>query len=123
MICINIIVSKYAIGSLLPLSNSNIGRMLFFKIKPLERSMPNTDAESVEEKVEARSIAVAIPIPIDGNIIPDNQYINNPVTKAVKSTPNVDRTIPGQSIGFISLYLVSNPPEKSIIIKQIEPII
>ena len=63
----------YAIGSLLPLSSSSNGLKLFFRINPLDRKIPNTDAESVDEKVDANNNAVTKLIPNAGNIIPDNQ--------------------------------------------------
>ena len=46
----------YAIGSLLPLSNSNTGRNLCLSPNPLERKIEKTEAESVEDITAASSI-------------------------------------------------------------------
>ena len=58
MNCIRTIVSIYAIGSLLPLSSSSIGRRLCFRFMLCERRMLNTEAESVEDMVAASNMAV-----------------------------------------------------------------
>ena len=50
-------VSIYAIGSLLPDSNSNNGRKFSFKAKFLDLNIENTEAESVEAIVEANNKA------------------------------------------------------------------
>ena len=46
----------YAIGSLLPLSNSNTGRNLCLSPNPVERKIEKTEAESVEDITAASSI-------------------------------------------------------------------
>lgn len=45
-----------AIGSLLPLSNSSKGRILFLRETPFDLSIEKTDAESVEDIIEANNI-------------------------------------------------------------------
>ena len=97
---------------MLPLSNSSIGRKLFFNIVPRERSIPNTDAESVDDVVEASRSAVVKPMPNEGTNAPESHHIKKPVNRAVSTTPPVANIIPGRIIGFISRNLVSNPPEK-----------
>ena len=52
-------VNMYAIGSLLPLSNSSIGRKFSFKFIFCERSKLKTEAESVEDMVAANNIQVS----------------------------------------------------------------
>jgi hypothetical protein len=64
--------------------------------------MPNTEAESVDENIDARRKAVTRLTPSAGNIKPDNMYINTPVSNAVNRTPIVASTTPGPIIGLIS---------------------
>ena len=45
----------------------------------------------------------------------------NPIVTAVIRTPKVERAIPCQSIGLISVHLVSIPPENRIKLKATEP--
>lgn len=49
-------VSTYAIGSLLPLSNSNVGLRFVFSARLFERKIENTAAASVDETMEPKSI-------------------------------------------------------------------
>ena len=58
--CISTMVSIYAIGSLLPLSNSNMGRRLCFRFIFCERRIANTEAESVDDIVAANNNEVVI---------------------------------------------------------------
>ncbi|GHV22457.1 hypothetical protein FACS1894174_07090 [Bacteroidia bacterium] len=51
------IVNKYAIGSLLPLSNSSNGFICSFRETPLDRKIPNTEAESVDDITDASNSA------------------------------------------------------------------
>ncbi len=95
IIVISVIVSIYAIGSLLPLSNSNRGRRLFFKTVPLERNIPKTEAESVDEVVAANNKAVRIPMPKEGINALEIHQTKNPVNIAVITTPTVANTTPG----------------------------
>ena len=53
--CNNTIVSIYAIGSLLPDSNSNNGRRFSFNAKFLDRKIEKTEAESVDDIVAANN--------------------------------------------------------------------
>ena len=53
MNCMRTIVSMYAIGSLLPLSSSSMGRRLYFRFIFCDRKMAKTEAESVDDIVEA----------------------------------------------------------------------
>ena len=73
--------------------------------------MANTEAESVDDMVDASKREV-----INGRwmlvqLMPDSHQINNPVKRAVSSTPAVDKTMPGVNMGFISVNLVSMPPD------------
>ena len=87
-------VSIYAIGSLLPLSNSSMGRRLCFRLMFCERSIANTEAESVDDMVEANSREVVIGKAMLDQLMPDIHHINMPVKKAVSNTPMVDSIIP-----------------------------
>ena len=54
---ISVVVSTYAMGSLAPDSSSNNGRRLCFSPIPLVRRIEKTDAESVDDMVDAISMA------------------------------------------------------------------
>ena len=54
-------------------------------------------------------------------IMPDSHQINNPVKRAVSSTPAVDKTMPGVNMGFISVNLVSMPPENRMMLSATMP--
>ena len=84
--------------------------------------MPKTEAESVDDIVEAsRSDGInAKWMFVHG--IPDSQKMKNPVRSAVRSTPAVDRTSPGAITGRIDDSLVDMPPEKRMIHRDIMPI-
>jgi hypothetical protein len=60
IIAIHVIVKKYAIGSLLPLSSSSIGLRLFFKPRLLDLNIEKTAAASVEETIEPNKRASQI---------------------------------------------------------------
>ena len=113
------IVSIYAIGSLLPLSSSNSGRRFSFRPCFLVRRIENTDAESVEAIVDARSNDTGSDMANPTH--DEKKYMNTPVTAAVITTPSVASTIPGARMGRISENLVSIPPEKRIIQRAIIP--
>lgn len=109
------------IGSLLPLSSSSMGRRLCFRFIFCERRMANTEAESVDDMVDASKREV-----INGRwmlvqLMPDSHQINNPVKRAVSSTPAVDKTMPGVNMGFISVNLVSMPPENRMMLSATMP--
>jgi len=113
------IASKNAIGSLLPLSSSNSGRKFSFNASPLERKSANTDAESVEDITDAKSKdcgKVKLKPKKDATA-----HINAPVKNAVKTTPKVASTTPGNKTGLMSENLVSTPPENSMIESDIMP--
>ena len=119
----NVVVSTYAIGSLLPLSSSSVGRRLFFSIKPLERRIEKTEAESVEDIVAASSMAVIMPIPADFIVMPRIHQMAMPVSMVVSSTPTVASIIPGAITGFMSAILVSMPPENRMMHMVTVPIV
>ena len=119
--CIKAIVSIYAIGSLLPLSSSRVLLRLYLRFMFWDLRILNTDAESVDDMVAANNMEVANGRYIFVNSNPEIKKINNPVMTAVKSTPTVDRAIPCQRMGLISLYWVSIPPEKRMMLKAIIP--
>lgn len=64
--------------------------------------MANTDAESVEDIVAARSKDVIIGKLMLDQCMPEIHQMNTPVNNAVSNTPAVDRTIPGERIGRMS---------------------
>ena len=85
--------------------------------------MLNTDAESVDDIVAANRRAVVNGIAIlELGIVLPIQNIKSPVNNVVSITPIVDKMIPCDITGFISLYFVSMPPENRIIPKAIIPI-
>ena len=77
--------------------------------------MPNTEAESVDDMVDASSSDGTRAKWMLVQLIPESQKINSPVTPAVTSTPNVDSIRPGPMTGRIALISVDVPPVKSII--------
>ena len=81
--------------------------------------MENTDAESVEDIVEASSRASAkgISRPIHGAM----SHTNPARMRAVSSTPTVASTTPGPTMGRISETFVSMPPVKRITQSEIMP--
>ena len=109
----------YAIGSFEPLSSSSSGRRFCLSPCFLLRRMEKTDAESVEDIVEASSSASAncISIPSHGA----TSHTKPASTNAVMTTPTVASTTPGPMMGFISENFVSIPPVKRIIHKAIIP--
>ena len=115
-------ISMYAIGSLLPLSNSRRGLRFSFNLIPFDLKIENTDAESVDDIIDASNIDSAIVRPGKPVNIVVIRYMSKPVKSVVKRTPSVESNIPGARTGRISLILVSNPPEKRIILKATFPI-
>ena len=64
--------------------------------------MLNTDAESVEDIVAARSIDTTRDICMSKPVQCDMKNINSPVSTVVSNTPAVDNKTPGDNTGFIS---------------------
>ena len=95
---------------MLPLSNSNIGRRLFFSRNPLVRNTANTDAESVDDIVPANSSDVSKPTAADCIVNPKIHHTKKPVITDVSTTPTVASIKPCASTGRISAILVSMPP-------------
>ena len=118
---IKTIVSIYAIGSLLPLSSSSMGRRLCFKFMLCERRILKTEAESVEDIVAANSMAVISDMVMLTCLNPEIQYIKRPVKSVVSNTPTVESSIPCGSTGRISANLVSMPPENRIMLNATMP--
>ena len=54
--------------------------------------------------------------------IPERYQMNKPVKRAVRNTPTVESTIPGDRMGRISLNLVSIPPENKMTLRATIPI-
>ncbi len=108
-------------GSLEPLSSSSMGRRWWRRPTFWLPSMPNTDAESVDDIVEANSNDGSSAKWILVHDIPDSQNMNTPVIRAVSSTPAVESTSPGTITGRMALSLVPMPPEKSIMHRAIMP--
>ncbi len=83
-------------GSLVPLSRSRVGSILFFSFfPPCDRKIANTAAASVEETME--------PISRDSmREKPVIQLMNSPTPTVVIRTPAVERAIPLQSMDFTS---------------------
>jgi len=111
---VHMMVRTYAIGSLLPLSSSSIGRILPLRASFLDLRTEKTEAESVEETIE--------PSRRDS----ENErlviiHTNVPTDRAVIITPTVDSAIPCQSTGFTYFQSVSRPPENKIQQRAITP--
>lgn len=83
--------------------------------------MPKTEAESVDDIVAASSSDGTRAKCILVHGIPDSQKMNSPVSRAVRSTPAVESTSPGNAIGRIDDSDVDMPPEKRIIHSAIMP--
>ena len=118
---IMVVVSTYAIGSLAPDSNSNNGRKLCLSPIPLVRRIENTDAESVEDIVDAMSSATEMLTLATECNQPNTKYMITPVMTMVSSTPIVASVRPGAMTGRMSDNFVSNPPEKRMIHSAIVP--
>ena len=99
-----------------------MGRRLCFRFIFCERKIANTDAESVDDMVDANSREVMSGRWILVQLMPESHHMNNPVNSAVSNTPRVESTIPGDRIGLISLNLVSMPPENKMMLKATIPI-
>src|SRR5688572_6942231 len=92
---VKVIVRKYAMGSLLPLSNSNKGRKRPFKPTLFERRIENTAAASVEDTIAPSSKASA-------QLKSAYQCTKLPTEPAVMNTPSVDNNNPSPITGFTS---------------------
>src|SRR5690606_22763207 len=101
-------------GSLLPLSNSNVGRRFVFKARLFDLKIENTAAASVEETMEPSSI-------LSKMVKSVTNQTKVPSETAVSKTPNVDKTIPSLKMGFTEVQLVSNPPENKIKLRETIP--
>src|SRR5690606_36823511 len=98
------IVRKYAIGSLLPLSSSRVGRRLAFRARLLDRRIEKTAAASVEDTMApSKSPSYMVKSVMSHTKVPRE--------RAVNKTPMVDRGIPCHRMGSLDFHLVSNPPE------------
>ena len=97
------IVKMYAKGSLLPLSISRRGAVLYFKLSRLERNMEKTDAASVE--------LITAPIKklsVNGSF---RIYVQKRVQKpAVKIVPKEDNKIACKVTFLSSGFFVQKPP-------------
>ena len=89
---------------------------------PFVRSIENTDAESVEDIVDAMSSAMTIVTLVMDCNQPNTKYMITPVNTIVSMTPKVANVNPGAMTERISESLVSKPPEKRMIHKAIVPI-
>ena len=100
MYSISVIVSINAIGSLLPLSSSRVGRRFCDKFNPFERKIENTEAESVEDiTLASRSACAKVSLSPNQSEI---AYMKIPVNIAVNNTPKVASTTPSFQTGFMS---------------------
>src|SRR5690606_756385 len=102
-------------GSLLPLSNSNVGRKLVFKARLLERKIENTAAASVEETIEPNNM-------LSYMVKSVTNQTKVPSERAVNKTPKVDKAMPSFKIGFTEVQFVSNPPENNMKLSETMPI-
>lgn len=92
------------------------------RCKPLPRRIEKTEAESVDDIVEAnRSEAVRLSGIVPRAGILKMVWMRTPVRTAVRTTPRVARTTPGPRTGLISDTLVSRPPEKRMIQRATVP--
>ena len=98
-----------------------MGRSLFFRPIPCVRNKLNTDAESVDDIVAASNIDTMRESCMSIADHSESAYIKAPVSAVVIITPNVESNIPGPMIGFISLNLVSMPPENRMTLSAIIP--
>ena len=78
--------------------------------------MLNTEAESVEDAVEASRIDIGRVNVMEMIADFERRNMNSPVIMAVRTTPKVDNTNPGTTTGLMSENLVSIPPEKRIML-------
>ncbi len=83
--------------------------------------MPNTEAESVDDMVEASRSEGSRAKCMFVHGMPESQKINMPESSAVSSTPAVASISPGAITGFMALMLVDMPPEKSMMHRAIMP--
>ena len=107
-----IVVSIYAQGSLLPLSNSNIDAIDPFKFNLWDLKIANTDAASVDPTIAPISKP-------SNNVVLNIKKHSNPVNPDVKITPNVDKRIDGFATDFAIFQLVPNPQKNIMNINAI----
>lgn len=84
--------------------------------------MENTDAESVDAIVDAKSKHDAMPS-VRPNIKSKTPFITKPVIIAVSATPTVAKMIPWVNTGRMSENLVSIPPENKITHRATVPMV
>ena len=102
-IAMNVAVSMYAQGSLLPLSTSRSEAVLYFKFNFFDRRIANTDAASVEPTSEPiRKLSV--------QSIPNAKWQKTPVSPDVTTTPAVDSRIAFVATDLACSQFVPNPP-------------
>ena len=75
----------------------------YFKFSFLERRMENTEAASVEPRTAPMSIP-------SRSSMPSTYQQKIPVSRAVNSTPSVERTMDFAATGRASRQLVPKPP-------------
>ncbi len=85
--------------------------------------MENTEAESVEDMVEANSREAVSPKAPPHPVLFVRNQMQSPVVKEVRNTPSVAKTRPGAITGRISWILVSMPPENRMIQSATVPIV
>ncbi len=83
--------------------------------------MPNTEAESVDDIVAARSSEGMKAKWILVQLMPDSHQMNSPVMRAVSSTPTEESIKPGRITGRIAESLVPRPPENNMTLSATMP--
>src|SRR5690606_21226415 len=102
-------------GSLLPLSNSKVGRKLALSARFFDLRIENTAAASVEETIEpSNMLSYMVKSVISQTKVPKESAVN--------TTPKVESDTPFHKIGFTDFQLVSSPPEKRIKFNETIPI-
>ena len=96
-------VSMYANGSLLPLSISSIGAVLFLRPSFLDLRMENTDAASVELTTEPSRKPSTHPHR-------RAKWQNSPVSPAVRITPKEASSDASRAMGLAASHLLPKPP-------------
>jgi len=108
------IVRIYAIGSLLPLSNSRVGRICPFSASFFDRRIEKTAAASVEDTIEPRRSA-------SKSVKSVTHHTNNPRMPAVINTPSTERVSAWPKTGLTEVQSVSNPPENRMKLSATTP--
>ena len=96
-------VSIQAQGSLLPLSISSIGAVLFFKPSFLDLRIEKTEAASVE-------LTTAPSRKLSPHPHRRAKWQNNPVSPAVTTTPADASSTDSRTTGFTASHRVPKPP-------------